>query len=104
VLRCNLGMALAKMGKPAEALAHMDEAITADPANPLARFERAGVLLAQERFVDALAELEALRVTPLILHLLPLNPPRLFSQDHALLCLAALSLAGKHLRTSWSYG
>ncbi|EIE23188.1 TPR-like protein [Coccomyxa subellipsoidea C-169] len=61
VLRCNLGMALAKMGKPAEALAHMDKAIAADPANPLARFERAGVLLAQERFVDALAELEALR-------------------------------------------
>ena len=65
VLRCNLGMALAKMGKPAEALAHMDEAIAADPANPLARFERAGVLLAQERYVDALAELETLRVGPL---------------------------------------
>lgn len=62
VLRCNYGMALAKMGKPAEALAVLEEAIAADPANPLARFERAGVLLLQERFEDALSELQSLRV------------------------------------------
>ncbi len=62
VLRCNYGMALAKMGKPAEALAVLEEAIAADAANPLARFERAGVLLSQECFEEALAELQSLRV------------------------------------------
>ncbi|KAK9825199.1 hypothetical protein WJX81_006564 [Elliptochloris bilobata] len=61
VLRCYLGMALAKVGKAGEALACLGEAIAADRANPLAKFERAGVLLGLERFHDALAELEALR-------------------------------------------
>ena len=65
VLRCYLGMALAKVGKGGEALGCLGEAIAADPANPLAKFERAGVLLGLERFHDALAELEALRVRAL---------------------------------------
>ena len=65
VLRCYLGMALAKVGKAGEALGCLGEAIAADPANPLAKFERAGVLLGLERFHDALAELEALRVRAL---------------------------------------
>ena len=64
MLRCNLGMALAKMGKPDQALATLDRAIQLDPANPLAKFERAGVLLSLERFQEALAELKALRVRP----------------------------------------
>lgn len=59
-----MGMALAKVGKAGEALACLGEAIAADPENPLAKFERAGVLLGLERFHDALAELEALRVCP----------------------------------------
>ncbi len=62
VLRCSLGMALAKMGQRSEALAQLEAAIAADPGNPLARFERAGVLLGAERFQEALAELAALRV------------------------------------------
>jgi tetratricopeptide (TPR) repeat protein len=64
VLRCHLGMALAKMNRTQEALACLDQAIASDSGNPLARFERAGVLLGQERFTEALAELEALRVRP----------------------------------------
>ena len=62
VLRCSLGMALAKMGKPAEAMVQLDAAIAADRSNPLARFEKAGVLLAGERFQEALSELGTLRV------------------------------------------
>ncbi len=65
VLRCHLGMALAKMNKKGEALAYLEQAIQADPSNPLARFERAGVLLSEDRFAESLAELEALRVRPL---------------------------------------
>jgi hypothetical protein len=38
------------------------EAIDADPRNPLAKFERASVLLSEERYRDALAELHALKV------------------------------------------
>ena len=37
------------------------EAIEADPRNPLAKFERASVLLSEERYRDALAELAALK-------------------------------------------
>ncbi len=71
MLRCYLGMALAKVGKAGEALGCLGEAIAADPANPLAKFERAGVLLGLERFQDALAELEALRVRPMLTLYLP---------------------------------
>ena len=38
------------------------QAIAADPRNPLAKFERATVLMAEERYRDALAELHALKV------------------------------------------
>ncbi len=36
-------------------------AIGADPKNPLAKFERANVLLSMERLADALAELQVLK-------------------------------------------
>ena len=42
----------------------MQEAIEADPRNPLAKFERASVLLSEERYREALAELSALKVGP----------------------------------------
>ena len=38
------------------------QAIAADPRNPLAKFERAAVLMAEDRWRDALAELHALKV------------------------------------------
>lgn len=38
------------------------QAIAADPRNPLAKFERATVLMAEDRWRDALAELHVLRV------------------------------------------
>jgi anaphase-promoting complex subunit 3 len=38
------------------------QAIAADPRNPLAKFERAAVLMAEDRCRDALAELHALKV------------------------------------------
>ncbi len=63
VLRCSLGTTLAKMGQPGPAIGCLREAIRADPANPLARFELAGVYLTQEHFHDALAELTLLRVS-----------------------------------------
>ncbi|KDD75810.1 hypothetical protein H632_c490p2 [Helicosporidium sp. ATCC 50920] len=62
VLRCYLGMALHKIGRLPDALATLTAATAADPRNPLARFERAAVLVAQERLPDALEELEALKV------------------------------------------
>ena len=61
VLRCYLGMALHKLKRNGEALEMLNGAIAADPRNPLARFERAAVLLAEERYRDALAELLALK-------------------------------------------
>lgn len=39
------------------------QAIAADPRNPLAKFERAMVLIAEDRWQDALAELRVLRVS-----------------------------------------
>ncbi len=90
VLRCYLGMALAKVGKAGEALGCLGEAIAADPANPLAKFERAGVLLGLERFQDALAELEALRVRgPILALYLP------YTCHSPALCLP-------YPRTSWA--
>lgn len=61
VLRCYLGMALHKLKRNAEALEMLHEAIEADPRNPLAKFEKASVLLAEERYRDALVELHALK-------------------------------------------
>ena len=62
VLRCYLGMALAKKGDPDAALQQLSVAIERDPRNPLAIFERAHVLLQYGRLEDALHELEALKV------------------------------------------
>lgn len=62
VLRCYQGMALAKMRRYPEALALLQEATASDPRNPLARYERAAVLMALERHDEALAELTALQV------------------------------------------
>ena len=62
MLRCSLGTTLAKMNSTASAISCLQQAIAADPANPLARFELAGVLLQEQRFQDALAELTQLRV------------------------------------------
>ena len=63
MLRCSLGTTLAKMGQPGAAVGCLRVAIQVDPANPLARFELAGVYLTQEHFHDALAELTLLRVS-----------------------------------------
>ena len=43
VLRCYLGMALARLHRSADALEALSAAAEADPRNPLARFERAQV-------------------------------------------------------------
>jgi anaphase-promoting complex subunit 3 len=61
VLYCYLGMALHKLGRPDHALDHLDMAITADRHNPLAKFEKAAVMLALEQYEPALRELQALR-------------------------------------------
>ena len=63
MLRCSLGTTLARMGDAGAAIKGLQAAIRADPANPLARFELAGVLLGQERFQEALQELTRLRVS-----------------------------------------
>ena len=42
----------------------LQAAIDADPKNPLAKFEKAAVLISQEQYQPALAELEALKVPP----------------------------------------
>jgi anaphase-promoting complex subunit 3 len=60
VLRCYLGMSLHKLKRSAEALQVLGDAIVADPRNPLARFERAGVLAADGRLDEALSEFQAL--------------------------------------------
>lgn len=63
VLRCSLGTTLARMGNAGAAIKGLRAAISADGANPLARFELAGALLGQERFQEALQELTRLRVS-----------------------------------------
>ena len=62
VLRCYMGMALAKLNRHQEAVKMLRTAIQADPNNPLARFELASVLVAIEHFDEGLEELEALKV------------------------------------------
>ena len=68
VLRCYMGMALAKLNRHEEAVNMLRTAIRADPNNPLARFELASVLVAIECFDEGLAELEALKVWILMIH------------------------------------
>ena len=45
-----------------EALDCLNRATALDPANPLAKYERANVLEKMERLTDALAEYESLKV------------------------------------------
>ncbi|DBA97960.1 TPA: Cell division cycle protein 27 [Trebouxia sp. C0006] len=61
VLRCYVGVALHKIGRAADALEQLQSAIDADPKNPLAKFEKAAVLMSQEQYQPALLELEALK-------------------------------------------
>lgn len=61
VLHCYLGMALHALKKNGEALALLEQAIVADPKNPLPKFQRANVLMSEGRYHDALAELEELK-------------------------------------------
>lgn len=50
------------------ALGCLQSAIDADPKNPLAKFEKAAVLMSQEQYQPALTELEALKVSPPAVH------------------------------------
>lgn len=61
VLHCYLGMALHALKKNGEALALLEQAIVADPKNPLPKFQRANVLMSEGRYHEALAELEELK-------------------------------------------
>ncbi|KAL3694343.1 hypothetical protein R1sor_007994 [Riccia sorocarpa] len=61
VLHCYLGMALHALKKNAEALALLEQAIVADVKNPLPKYQKANVLMSEERYEDALAELEQLK-------------------------------------------
>jgi len=56
-LYCYLGMALHANQKTAQALEMLSNAISIDPKNPLARFQKAQVLLSTEQYEFALAEL-----------------------------------------------
>lgn len=72
-VRTQLGGALMRTGRPAEALAELDAAVGADPASALAREYRAMVLLSLGRPADALADAEACladAATPDIGHLM----------------------------------
>ena len=57
-----MGMALAKLNRHKEASRMLQNAIAADPHNPLARFELANVLVDAHCFNEALQELELLKV------------------------------------------
>lgn len=61
VLHCYLGMAIHRNGRHGEALKQLCDGIALDPKNALAKFQKANVLMAVERYHDALAELEALK-------------------------------------------
>ena len=65
MLKCYLGMALHKVGRNQEALDMLSSAIETDHKNPLARFEKAHVLMANDQLHPALQELEILKVNPL---------------------------------------
>lgn len=76
VLRCYVGLALHKINRLQDALEQLQTAIDADPKNPLAKFEKAAVLISLEQFHPALQELEALKVRHLSSahHQPPLRP------------------------------
>ena len=56
-------MALHKLGRNQEALDMLSSAIDTDHKNPLARFEKAHVLMATDHLHAALQELETLKVS-----------------------------------------
>ena len=60
-LLCCLGRALHRRGQHTEALHYLQGAVQRDPANPLARYERATVLFSQESLEEARQELLELR-------------------------------------------
>ena len=60
-------MALAKMNRHADAIKFLREAIKADPQNPLACFELAGVLVTAGHLEEALQELLSLKASSLTL-------------------------------------
>ena len=61
VLSCYLGMALHKLHRNLEALGLLQDAIVSDPKNPLAKFERACVLMSENHVSEALHELHELQ-------------------------------------------
>ncbi|CAG4947129.1 unnamed protein product [Parnassius apollo] len=61
VLRCQLGLAQAALGKMDRALATLERAVALDTENPLCRFHRASVLLRAGRPQDALEDLHHLK-------------------------------------------
>ncbi|KAK3246551.1 Cell division cycle protein 27 [Cymbomonas tetramitiformis] len=61
VLHCYRGMALHALNRNAEALSCLQTAIDTDEKNPLAKFEKASVLMSEDRHEEALSELEALK-------------------------------------------
>mmetsp|Transcript_7008 Transcript_7008/g.25848 ORF Transcript_7008/g.25848 Transcript_7008/m.25848 type:complete len:818 (-) Transcript_7008:193-2646(-) len=61
VLFCCLGMASHKLKRNNEALQLLETAITMDSKNPLAKFEKASVLMSMELYHEAIQELEALK-------------------------------------------
>eukprot|EP00249_Psilotum_nudum_P000982 c13222_g1_i1 orf=51-2417(+) len=61
VLQCYLGMALHALKMNGEALKLLEQAIIADPKNPLPKYQKANVLMSEERYDDALAELMQLK-------------------------------------------
>ena len=61
VLFCYLGMAQHALRRNGDALELLQRAIALDGRNQLAKYERAAVLLSEDRFQDALEELESLK-------------------------------------------
>jgi anaphase-promoting complex subunit 3 len=61
VLFCYLGMAQHALRRPGDALDALRRAVALDSKNPLAKYEKASVLLSDDRFQEALEELEELK-------------------------------------------
>eukprot|EP00250_Pteridium_aquilinum_P028141 c36647_g1_i1 orf=92-2434(+) len=60
VLLCYLGMALHALKNNEDALNLLEQAVIADPKNPLPKYQKANVLVSDERYEEALKELENL--------------------------------------------
>jgi len=61
VLFCYAGMAKHALGENSEATALLSQAIALDEKNPLARYEMAAVLMSEEKYEQALEELQTLQ-------------------------------------------